>query len=217
MSDPKSEPQKPGKVPDGHARFVTTRQMPANERSASGRSGRRSRRRPSTRRPRSRSTGAVRRALARAAPCSCREVLKPGAAAGDNAVPGGSHGTPAPHRPTRPSSQPEHAADRLPHRSRVLYVGHPTDAINIEWNIAPDFEVNPHCRTGAAHGRPQGPADHPDLPQRQALGRRRARAGEARLHQRRQRARGLRGRVDAEHHRGILGGWRKHGLPWRQV
>ena len=25
-----------------------------------------------------------------------------------------------------------------------FYVGHPTDAINIEWNTAPDFEVNPH-------------------------------------------------------------------------
>ena len=24
------------------------------------------------------------------------------------------------------------------------YVGHPTDAINIEWNRAPDFELNPH-------------------------------------------------------------------------
>ncbi|MDH4143316.1 MAG: rhodanese-like domain-containing protein, partial [Chloroflexota bacterium] len=25
-----------------------------------------------------------------------------------------------------------------------FYVGHPTDAINIEWNTAPEFEVNPH-------------------------------------------------------------------------
>ncbi|MCC7459191.1 MAG: hypothetical protein IT390_19620 [Nitrospira sp.] len=25
-----------------------------------------------------------------------------------------------------------------------FYVGHPMDAINIEWNTAPDFEVNPH-------------------------------------------------------------------------
>ena len=25
-----------------------------------------------------------------------------------------------------------------------FYVGHPTDAINIEWNTAPDFDVNPH-------------------------------------------------------------------------
>ena len=25
-----------------------------------------------------------------------------------------------------------------------FYVGHPVDAINIEWNTAPDFEVNPH-------------------------------------------------------------------------
>ena len=25
-----------------------------------------------------------------------------------------------------------------------FYVGHPVDAINIEWNTAPDFDVNPH-------------------------------------------------------------------------
>ena len=25
-----------------------------------------------------------------------------------------------------------------------FYVGHPTDAINIEWNTAPDFDVNVH-------------------------------------------------------------------------
>jgi len=24
------------------------------------------------------------------------------------------------------------------------YVGHPVDAINVEWNTAPEFEVNPH-------------------------------------------------------------------------
>ena len=24
------------------------------------------------------------------------------------------------------------------------FIGHPTDAVNIEWQTAPDFEVNPH-------------------------------------------------------------------------
>ncbi|MDH4061191.1 MAG: rhodanese-like domain-containing protein, partial [Aquincola sp.] len=28
---------------------------------------------------------------------------------------------------------------------------------------------------------------------------------------------GFEGELDHEHHRGKLGGWRKHGLPWRQV
>ena len=28
---------------------------------------------------------------------------------------------------------------------------------------------------------------------------------------------GFEGELDAEHHRGNLGGWRKNGLPWRQV
>ena len=28
---------------------------------------------------------------------------------------------------------------------------------------------------------------------------------------------GFEGELDTEHHRGNLGGWRKHGLPWRQV
>ena len=28
---------------------------------------------------------------------------------------------------------------------------------------------------------------------------------------------GFEGELDRDHHRGNLGGWRKHGLPWRQV
>ena len=28
---------------------------------------------------------------------------------------------------------------------------------------------------------------------------------------------GFEGELDTEHHRGTVGGWRKHGLPWRQV
>jgi len=32
MSDPKQKPQQPpARVPDGHARFLTTRQLPPNE------------------------------------------------------------------------------------------------------------------------------------------------------------------------------------------
>ena len=28
--------------------------------------------------------------------------------------------------------------------AEFYYVGHPVDAVNIEWNTEPDFEINPH-------------------------------------------------------------------------
>ena len=143
------------------------------------------------------------------------------------------------------------------------YVGHPTDAINIEWNTAPDFELNPHfadqvlrmagrkdrqviliCRSGkrsvdAINIEWNTAPDFDVNPHfadqvlrmagrkdRQIIlicrsGKRSVDAGqELEKHGFTNVANvleGFEGELDAEHHRGQLGGWRKHGLPWRQV
>ncbi|GAB4483914.1 MAG: rhodanese-like domain-containing protein [Burkholderiaceae bacterium] len=98
------------------------------------------------------------------------------------------------------------------------YVGHPVGAINVEWQTAPDFEPNPHfveevqriavrkdrpiiliCRSGkrtldaGAMLEAHGFTDVANVLE------------------------GFEGELDHEHHRGTLGGWRKHGLPWRQT
>ena len=99
-----------------------------------------------------------------------------------------------------------------------FYVGHAVGSINIEWHTAPDFEINPRfaeqvmrmagrkerqiiliCRSGkrsvdaALELEKHGFTDVSNVLE------------------------GVEGELDAEHHRGTLGGWRKHGLPWRQV
>ncbi len=98
------------------------------------------------------------------------------------------------------------------------YVGHPVGAINVEWQTAPDFEPNPHfveevrriavrkdrpiiliCRSGkrtldaGAALEAHGFTDVANVLE------------------------GFEGELDHNHHRGTLGGWRKHGLPWRQT
>ena len=99
-----------------------------------------------------------------------------------------------------------------------FYVGHPTDAINIEWNTAPDFDVNPHFADEVL--RMAGRKDRPVILICRS-GKRSVDAGlELEQHGFTHVAHvleGFEGELDAEHHRGNLGGWRKHGLPWRQV
>lgn len=102
--------------------------------------------------------------------------------------------------------------------AEFYYVGHPTDAVNIEWNMGADFEVNPHftdqvlrmagrkdrqiiliCRSGkrsvdAGHAlEDEGFSDVSNVLE------------------------GFEGELDANHHRGTQGGWRMRGLPWRQL
>jgi len=98
------------------------------------------------------------------------------------------------------------------------YVGHPLDAINIEWNQGPDFEPNPHFTDEVL--RMAGRKDRPII----LLCRSGKRSVDAGLELEKNGftqvsnvLEGFEGALDAEHHRGTLGGWRKHGLPWRQV
>lgn len=102
--------------------------------------------------------------------------------------------------------------------AEFYYVGHPVDAVNIEWNTEPDFEINPHFSDAAL--RMAGRKDRPIILICRS-GKRSVDAGNA-LEQHgftnvRNVLEGFEGELDAEHHRGILGGWRMRGLPWRQL
>lgn len=98
------------------------------------------------------------------------------------------------------------------------YVGHPVGAINIEWNTAPDFEQNPHFGDDVL--RMAGRKDRPVI----LICRSGKRSVEAGLDLEKRGftnvanvLEGFEGDLDQDHHRGTLGGWRKEGLPWRQV
>lgn len=102
--------------------------------------------------------------------------------------------------------------------AEFFYVGHPVDAVNIEWNTEPDFEVNPHFCDIAL--RLAGRKDRPIILICRS-GKRSTDAGLA-LERHgftdvRNVLEGFEGDLDSEHHRGTLGGWRMHGLPWRQL
>ncbi len=105
-------------------------------------------------------------------------------------------------------------------RSEVefYFVGHPVDAVNIEWNTAPDFELNPHFVDEVL--RMAGRKDRPIVLICRS-GKRSVDAGQALEDSGFTNVanvlEGFEGDLDKQHHRGTLGGWRKHGLPWRQV
>ena len=97
------------------------------------------------------------------------------------------------------------------------YVGHPTDAVNIEWNSGLEFEINPHFSDQVL--RMAGRKD------RQIIlicrsGKRSVDAGlELEKHGFTNASNvleGFEGELDKEHHRGTLGGRRMRELPRRQ-
>lgn len=98
------------------------------------------------------------------------------------------------------------------------FVGHPVDAINVEWCTAPDFEINPHFADEVL--RMAGHKDRPVVLICRS-GRRSIDAG-ADLERHgfsnvSNVLEGFEGDLDAQHHRSSIGGWRMHGLPWHQV
>lgn len=102
--------------------------------------------------------------------------------------------------------------------SEFYYVGHPTDAVNIQWNTEPDFEVNPNFADEAL--RMAGRKDRKII----LICRSGKRSQEAGLAleshgftQVSNVLEGFEGELDADHHRGTFGGWRFRGLPWRQL
>ncbi|MBE0472587.1 rhodanese-like domain-containing protein [Rhodoferax sp.] len=102
--------------------------------------------------------------------------------------------------------------------AEFYYVGHPTDAVNIEWNTEPDFELNPHFCDAVLSiaGRKERPVI--------LICRSGNRSVDAGLALEKfgftnvsNVLEGFEGPLDPEHHRGTKGGWRFHGLSWRQL
>lgn len=99
-----------------------------------------------------------------------------------------------------------------------FYVGHPIGAVNIEWHIAPDFEVNPDFVPQVL-----GEAGRKDRPLLLICrsGNRTLAAGaaleDAGFTDVTNVLEGFEGELDEQFHRNTLGGWRKAGLPWEQM
>lgn len=98
------------------------------------------------------------------------------------------------------------------------YVGHPVGAVNIEWHVAPEFTVNPGFVDQVL--REAGSPARPVLLICRS-GQRTLDAGAALeaagFKDVTNVLEGFEGSLDANFHRGTLGGWRKAGLPWEQM
>ncbi len=106
-----------------------------------------------------------------------------------------------------------------------LFVGHPKGALNIAWIDEPDWEINPRFAEDilkiAAGKASDGVQAHDvaillicrsgvrSLEAGQIL----VKAGFTQVYNILE---GFEGKLDANHHRGALGGWRFRGLPWEQ-
>lgn len=106
-----------------------------------------------------------------------------------------------------------------------LFVGHPVGAVHVPWIDEPDWTVNPDFVTeirklllGGAICTPESHCAPVVLICRS--GKRSLEAGKALLDGGLQNVlhvdEGFEGELDDNHHRGTVGGWRFHGLPWEQ-
>lgn len=97
-----------------------------------------------------------------------------------------------------------------------FFVGNPKGAINIPWQDAPDFELNPRFVEEVLHiARPAQPvilicrSGHRSIDAGNAL----IQAGFQQVYHVLQ---GFEGDRDEHHHRSSVNGWRFKGLPWVQ-
>lgn len=107
-----------------------------------------------------------------------------------------------------------------------LYVGHPVGAVHIPWIDEPDWQTNPDFASeilGLVESRSRSTEESRLVPLI-LICRSGARSQEAAevlldagLHRVFHVADGFEGELDAQSHRGTLGGWRFHGLPWEQI
>ena len=106
-----------------------------------------------------------------------------------------------------------------------LFVGHPVGSVHIAWIDEPDWEVNPHFvaeieRAVSGRYKYATPKQDAAVVLICRSGKRSQEAGEALLAAGFERVlhieEGFEGERDEHHHRGTLGGWRFHGLPWEQ-
>lgn len=106
-----------------------------------------------------------------------------------------------------------------------LFVGHPTGAINVAWIDEPDWEINPDFAKEVRKIAMGGISDNEQAEAVPVLlicrsGVRSLDAGKCLLEGGFSAIynvlEGFEGALDEAHHRGTLGGWRFHGLPWEQ-
>jgi rhodanese-related sulfurtransferase len=106
-----------------------------------------------------------------------------------------------------------------------LFVGHPVGSTHIAWIDEPDWEVNPTFVVEVQRLL-EGRFKHVDAHKDASVilicrsGKRSREAAAALLEAGFQKVmhvdEGFEGERDEHHHRGTLGGWRFHGLPWEQ-
>jgi len=104
-----------------------------------------------------------------------------------------------------------------------LFVGHPQGAIHVPWIDEPDWIINKNFVTEIrklALGGLQESTDDVIIILICRSGNRSAEAGvklmEAGINNVYNIDEGFEGKLDHEHHRSTIGGWRYHGLPWEQ-
>lgn len=106
-----------------------------------------------------------------------------------------------------------------------LFVGHPVGAVHIAWIDEPDWEVNPNFteevkQAAVARYKQSDPQQDVSIVLLCRSGKRSHEAGEhlikAGFTKVAHVTEGFEGERDEHHHRGTLGGWRFHGLPWEQ-
>ncbi len=99
-----------------------------------------------------------------------------------------------------------------------MYVGHPVGAEHVAWQEAPDWEIDPEFASKVKRLL-KGDPDRPVLLICRS-GQRSVDAGlaleAAGFTQAINVLEGFEGSLDDDFHRGTLGGWRHHGLPWQQ-
>lgn len=106
-----------------------------------------------------------------------------------------------------------------------LFVGHASSALHVAWIDEPEWTVNPHFVTDVRKVMLGGATAHGDIGGAPVVlicrsGKRSMDAGTALLQAGFSSVykvdEGFEGELDDHHHRGSVGGWRFHGLPWEQ-
>lgn len=105
-----------------------------------------------------------------------------------------------------------------------LFVGHPVGSVHIAWIDEPDWDINPHFAREIEQLLTSRFKELPPKASQVVLicrsGKRSREAASALLEAGFQHVmhidEGFEGERDDQHHRGTLGGWRFHGLPWEQ-
>ncbi len=106
-----------------------------------------------------------------------------------------------------------------------LFVGHPKGALHVAWIDEPDWTVNPHFVTDVRKVMLGGATAHEEIGGAPVIlvcrsGKRSIDAARTLLDAGFSEVlyvdEGFEGELDDQRHRGTLGGWRFHGLPWEQ-